>query len=199
MSKKLGLLMNRCQPKTSQNHSTISKPSARVQNRVFKATASKITKPLEFFETLRPNGYNGDLCTDRRSDEAFKFCNIEETTKCSLRDLLLNDSIGIEVSEHIGFAMVDNLVETGATISTSVSTLVDQKSPHSDCLAGDAATLEESLLYLNDQLSPVCNQLHSPSECSTDFASEDFYSEMEEPYDRAQNLDWIFEFYYLQK
>jgi len=200
MSKKLCLSVNESQPKTSQNLRKRSKSPVPVRNRVFRATAVKIKTAVRHSEMVGANGYNADGSGNGISDEAFKLPDVKEARKFSWLDLLVNDSIGDEESDSIALAMADNPVETAGTNSiSSMSTLADQQSPHYDHSAGDAATLAESLLYLNEQSSPDCNLLHSPSECSTDFASEEFYRGMEEFYDNAEHEDWIHEFDYSEK
>lgn len=212
LSKKLPL--NEPQHKTSKNLSTSSESSFPVQNRVFKATAVKITTAVKHTEIKRPQGYNGNGCTNPITDEACRLYNVKETTK----------------SEH----SAHNLVQTETTnCSSTMSSLVDQQSPLSDHFRGDAATLAESLLYLNDLSSPDCNLLLSPSsDCSTDFATEEFYrrpvtlpetinglednccdqsnmqrvnsftvaddQEMEEFYNSTQHVDWIHGLDYLE-
>jgi hypothetical protein len=200
ISKKLRLSKSESLHKSSQIFNRSSKSAVPVQNRVFKATAVKITTAVRHSEMVRPNDCKGDGCSKLFSDEAFKFCNVKETRKSSWPDLLVNDSIVDEESERIGFAMAVNLAETAATISTSsFSCLGDQQSPHYDNFAEDSATLDENILYLNELLLPECNLLPSPSDCSTDFASEEFYGGIEGLYDNAQHVDWIHEFDYLQK
>lgn len=197
MSKKPCLSMNESQPNTSQNLKTRSKSPVPVQNRVFKTTALKINPAARFSGTVRAGGYSGDGCSNRISNEAFNLCNVKETRKFSWRDLLMNDSIRDEESESTAFAMTNNPVEAEATNSLSfISHLADQESPNRDHFQGDAVTLSDSLLYLNEKSSPNCNLLPSPSDCSTDFASEEFYRGMEEFYDNVQDEDWIREFDY---
>lgn len=197
MSKKPCLSMNESQPNPSQNLKTRSKSPVPVQNHVFKTTAVKLSPALRFSETVRENGYNSHGCSNRISDEAFKLCNDKETWKFSWRDLLVNDPIGDEESESIAFPMTDNPVEAAATNSLSfMSNLADPESPHDHHFQGDAATLSYGLLYLSGQSSPNCNPLPSPSVCSTDFPSEEFYRGMDEFYDNVQHGDWIREFDY---
>jgi len=201
MSKKLGMSINESQPKTTHNLSTsCSKSPFPLQNGVFKATALKITMAERQSEMVRPNGYDGYGCSNRRSDEAIKLWNDKEPANSSRPwcDLLVNDSITDDSSERISLARDDNLVGIEARNSAcSGSSLADQQSTHSGHF--DSANLAESLLYLNDLSSPEANLLPSPSDCSTDFASEEFYREMELFYDNAQHEDWIYEFDYLQK
>lgn len=199
VSKKLRLSTNESLQKMSQNISPTSKSPFPLQNRVFKATAVKITTAVRISEAVRSNGCIDDDRNNRVSQEVSKLCNVKENTKCSWQDLVVNDSIGDEESERIGFAMVDNLVETAGTISTSsMSCLPDPQSAHYDQVAKDAATLPDKLLSSNDLFLPECNLLlHSPSDCSTDFVSEEFYRGIEELYDNAQHGDWIHEFDYL--
>jgi hypothetical protein len=174
LSKKLSL--NESQHKTSQNLISSSKSPFPVQTRVFKATAVKITTAVRHSDIIRPNGYNGDDCSNCVSVKALKLCNVKETAKSSWRGVPVNDSITNEQSERIASATTDNLIQTEATNCTSsTSNLADQQSPDSDHFAGDAATLAESLLYLNDLSSPDCNLLPTPSDCSTDFASEELH------------------------
>jgi len=67
------------------------------------------------------------------------------------------------------------LVET--EMKSSTCSMSDQQSPHSDQFAGDAATLTESLLYLNELSSPHWNPFFSQFDCSIDFGLEEFYRE----------------------
>ena len=66
------------------------------------------------------------------------------------------------------------LVET--EMKSSTCSMSDQQSPHSDQFAGDAATLTESLLYLNELSSPHWNPFFSQFDCSIDFGLEEFYT-----------------------
>jgi len=174
LSKKLS--SQQSQDKSSKNLSTSSKSPVPVQNRVFKATAVKITTAVRHTEIIRPNASNGDGCSNFIPGEALKLCNVKNTTKSSSCGLPVNDSITNKQSERNAFATTDNLVQTEATNCTSsMLNFGYKKSPYSDYFEGDAANLAESLLYLNDLSSPDCNLLASPSDCSTDFASEDLY------------------------
>lgn len=174
LSKKLS--SQESQDKTSKNLSTSSKSPVPVQNRVFKATAVKITTAVRHTEIIRPNACNGDGCSNFIPGEALQLCNVENTTKSSSCGLLVNDSTTSKQPERNAFATTDNLVQTEATNCTSsMLNFGDQQSPYSDYFEGDAANLAESLLFLTDLSSPDCNLLASASDCSTDFASEDLY------------------------
>nr|ANB66413.1 transcription factor MYB30 [Picea abies] len=167
MSKKL-LSMNESQTKTLPDLKTRSKYPFPLQNQVFKANPVKITTVVRPSELVKPNGY-----TNRRSDEAFRLSNVRNSCK-SRYHLPVNNSITESESKPITFAKADNLVETEAAKSTiSMSSLADQQSPQSNHF--DAATLAESLLYLNELSSPDSHLLSYPSNCSTDFGLEEFY------------------------
>lgn len=155
--------MNESQPNSStQNLNTGSKSQTLVQNHVFRTPPLKITTAVKQTEMARPNG-----CNNRSSDEAFKLCNVKETINfCkSPCDVIVNDSI------------TDDVILVQTEMASSIcSSWSNQQSPNYDQFAGDAATLTNSLLYLNELSSPHWNLLFSPSHYSIDSGLEEFYS-----------------------
>jgi len=131
-----------------------------LQNRVFKANPVKITTVVSPSDIGRPNGYS-----NRRSDETMN-------SSKSRYQLLVNDSDSITGSESkpIPSANAKNHVATEAAMSS----LADHQSLESSHFY--AAAMADSLLYLNELSSPDSDLLSYPSNCSTDFGLEEFYS-----------------------
>lgn len=107
---------------------------------------------------MRPKCYR-----NHRSDETMN-------SSKSRYQLLVNDSITGTESKPITSAKVDNLVATEAAMSS----LADQQSLESNHFG--AATMAETLLYLNELSSPDSDLLCYPSNYSTDFGLDEFYS-----------------------
>ena len=133
---------------------------------------------------IKPNCSNGYGSTTNipTSDVSLTFSNIRETTNSSKSGgcILGNDSITEGGSKLMAFGMVDvNLAQTEDRISvTSISSLPDQKSrPSNDHFAGHEAIFDDSLFHLKDLFFPDCNMLPWPSDISTDFAVEEFFTE----------------------
>lgn len=153
-----------------------SKSPSTLQNHVFKTTPVRITTAVTLSETARADGSNGYRCSNRSSQEAYKLCSVANSNSTSWCDLPVSESIMDNHSERIAFGMADvNLVKAQGRNSTStMSSLVDEESPHSDNLAGDTGTLAESLLNLGALSSPHWNlPLFFASDCSTDFGVEE--------------------------
>jgi hypothetical protein len=167
--------MNDSQTNSSTQYlKTRSKPPFTLQNHVFKTTAVRITTAVRHSATVRPNGSNGHGCSNLSSDEAYKLCNAKETPNSSKSwgDLPANNSITDNHSDRIAFGMADVVKAEARNSTCTMSSLVDEESPHSDHSAEDTATLAESLLDMNGLSSPHWNLLFSASDYSKDFGVE---------------------------
>eukprot|EP00253_Pinus_taeda_P036235 PITA_36235 len=136
-----------------------SKSPSTLQNPVFKTSSVKITTAVTHSETARADGSNGYGCSNRSSQEA---CSVAISNSTSWCDLPVSDS-------NV------NLVKAQGRNSTStMSSLVDEESPHSNNLAGDTGTLAESSPDLDALSSPHWNlPLFFASDYSTDFGVEE--------------------------
>ena len=204
LSKKL-LLMNQSST-TATNLKRRSKSPSIVQNHVLNTGPVKKTTVVTQSQMVRSNSFNVYGCSNRDSRKGFKSCNVKETMNSSKlffdliagTDLITNnDSQPIESKEsRNSTASMSSLVESG-------------RSPDSDSCGGDATSLAESLVDLNELSTPDCNLLSYPSEFCTDFGLQEFYTEpatlaaeaiFELDFNgNTQDLDWIFELDYTQK
>jgi hypothetical protein len=160
------LIMTQSEQIGTKNLKTRSK-SAPLRNSVLKTIPVRIKTAVKPPEMVRLNGSNGYGYSHFSSDEAFKLYNDKEANKSSKPtcDLLVNDAIISDDSDRIACAASYNLVETEARSCTvSMSSLADERSPHSYYFAG----LPESLLNLNELSSPDCKLLSSPSDSGSE-------------------------------
>eukprot|EP00253_Pinus_taeda_P000869 PITA_00869 len=139
------LSVNDPQPKSSAQNLRTSSKSPPLHNQGFKTTPVKTTA-VRYSEIVRSNRCNAYGRSDCSSDKTFTLSIVKENPNAITHD----------ASQHIAFGMADvNLLETEAGNSTcSVWSLEEERSPDFDYFAEDTATFAESLLELNELLSP---------------------------------------------